>query len=262
MNTDNATQKTPFTFSDLLAVLFAAAGAAGGTILVLKSPESKMQLYGAISALAGAIFFLVAGMSSNNSRTYGGNIVKAGVIAAVFWGITGFLADRYAAWGTTSGHLRPLHTSALIFVIGGNALLASSFYAVQRICRARLYGRFAPWFVLIGFNTAIVMAATGTILGISEGAEYSEPEWYTDLWLTLVWTTYVVVYLGTVMRSKEGRGHVVNWFYILIILAVFMLHIADNITVPVSFLGSKNYAAYAGVQDALAQWWYNHTQWW
>jgi cytochrome c oxidase cbb3-type subunit I len=253
-----AVQKEPLTFSDLLAVLFAASGLAGGVILVLKSPETEMQLQGAILAASGIIFFLVAGMSGNNSRTYNSNMVKAAIIAAVFWCIAGILVDQYLAWDATIGRLRPLHTSAIIFACGGNALLASSFYVGQRTCGTKLYGRFAPWFVVIGFNTMVVMATTGYILGITEGKEYAEPEWYTDLWLTLVWMVYLAVFLGTVLRSKEGRIHVANWCYLFVIAAVAILHIANNATIPVSFTSSKSYAVYAGVQDAMTQWWYSH----
>jgi hypothetical protein len=115
------------------------------------------------------------------------------------------------------GRLRPLHTSAVIFAFGGNVLIATSFYVVQRTCRARLVGDLAPWFVVLGFNFFIVIAGTGYLLGITQSKEYAEPEWYSDLWLTVVWVVYLLVYLGTIMRRTEPHIYVANWFYLAFI---------------------------------------------
>ncbi|MBY0421546.1 MAG: cbb3-type cytochrome c oxidase subunit I, partial [Parvularculaceae bacterium] len=199
-------------------------------------------------------------------------VVKAATIAAMFWGIAGFLVGLIialqlaypnlfyfpdAAW-TNFGRLRPLHTSAVIFAFGGNVLLATSFYVVQRTCRARLAGGLAPWFVFWGFQLFIVVAATGYLMGVTQSREYAEPEWYADLWLTIVWVVYLLVFLGTIWKRKEPHIYVANWFYLSFIVTIAMLHIVNNLAVPVSAFGSKSYSLFAGVQDALTEWWYAH----
>ena len=201
---------------------------------------------------------------------YDDDPIRWGVIATVFWGLAGFLAGLYIALQlafpalnlgieyTSFGRLRPLHTSAVIFAFGGNALIATSFYVVQRTCRARLAFPALARFVFWGYQLFIVLAATGYMLGITEGREYVEPEWYVDLWLTIVWVAYLLVFGGTVLLRKEPHIYVANWFYLSFILTIAMLHIVNNLSVPVSWLGSKSYSAFAGVQDALTQWWYGH----
>jgi cytochrome c oxidase cbb3-type subunit 1 len=156
------------------------------------------------------------------------------------------------------GRLRPLHTSGVIFAFGGNALIATSFYVVQRTCRARLAGGMAGWFVFWGYQLFIVMAAVGYLAGITEGREYAEPEWFVDLWLTIVWVVYLLVFLGTLWKRKEPHIYVANWFYLAFIVTVALLHIVNNLSLPVSLLGAKSYSLFAGVQDALTQWWYGH----
>lgn len=201
---------------------------------------------------------------------YFDEVVKYGVIATVFWGVVGFLVGVVVAlqlafpdlnlgpW-LNFGRTRPLHTSAVIFAFGGNALIATSFYIVQRTSRARLFGGDGlGWFVFWGYNLFIVMAATGYLLGITQGKEYAEPEWYVDIWLTIVWVAYLVAFLGTIFIRKEPHIYVANWFFLAFIVTIAMLHIVNNLAVPVSFLGSKSYSAFAGVQDALTQWWYGH----
>jgi len=210
-----------------------------------------------------------AGPAALQSRYYD-DVIRWGVIATVFWGVVGFLVGVVIALQlpfpalnlnnefTTFGRLRPLHTSAVIFAFGGNALLATSFYVVQRTCRARLFAPKLANFVFWGYQLFIVLAATGYILGITEGKEYAEPEWYVDLWLTLVWVCYLVVFVGTLVKRSEPHIYVANWFYLAFIITIAMLHIVNNLSMPVSLLGSKSYAAFAGVQDALTQWWYGH----
>ncbi|WP_421725233.1 cytochrome-c oxidase, cbb3-type subunit I [Bauldia sp.] len=196
--------------------------------------------------------------------------IKFATIAALFWGVAGFLAGLLLAlqlafpvlnfdlpW-ITFGRLRPLHTSAVIFAFGGNALLATSFYVVQRTCRARMVGDLAPWFVVIGYNFFILIAGTGYLLGITEGKEYAEPEWYADLWLTVVWVVYLLVFLGTILRRKEPHIYVANWFFLAFILTIAVLHLGNNAAIPVSVFSSKSYIVWAGVQDAMIQWWYGH----
>ena len=203
---------------------------------------------------------------------YEDTIVKFGVAASMFWGIAGFLVGLIIAlqltfpgvfyvpelgW-TNFGRLRPLHTSAVIFAFGGNVLIATSFYVVQRTCRTRLAGGMWPWFVFWGYNLFIVIAGTGYLLGVTQSKEYAEPEWYADLWLTIVWVAYLLVFLGTLWKRKEPHIYVANWFYLSFIVTIAMLHIVNNLTVPVNLTGSKSYQLFAGVQDALTQWWYGH----
>ncbi|MGI9388361.1 MAG: cbb3-type cytochrome c oxidase subunit I, partial [Methyloligellaceae bacterium] len=200
---------------------------------------------------------------------YADEVIRYGVIATLFWGITGFLVGvviaAQLAWPWLNiepylnfGRLRPVHTSAVIFAFGGNALIATGFYVVQRTCKARLYGGDLPWFVFWGYQLFIVMAATGYLLGVTQSKEYAEPEWYVDLWLTIVWVAYLIVFLGTLIRRKEPHIYVANWFFLSFIITVAMLHLVNNLAMPVSFLGAKSYSAFAGVQDALTQWWYGH----
>jgi len=196
--------------------------------------------------------------------------VKFATVAAVLWGIAGFSVGLWAAlelafpvlnfdlpW-ISFGRIRPLHTSAVIFAFGGNVLLATSFYVVQRTCRARLAGDVAPWFVVLGYNFFIVIAGTGYLLGITQSKEYAEPEWYADLWLTVVWVTYFLVFLGTIMRRREPHIYVANWFYLAFILTIAVLHLGNNAAIPVSVYSPKSYIVWGGVQDAMVQWWYGH----
>ncbi|MGO4408173.1 cytochrome-c oxidase, cbb3-type subunit I [Bosea sp. RAF48] len=196
--------------------------------------------------------------------------VKFATVAAMVWGIAGFTVGLLIAsqlafpdlnfdlpW-INFGRMRPLHTSAVIFAFGGNVLIGTSFYVVQRTCRARLAGTLSPWFVVLGYNLFIVIAGTGYLLGITQGKEYAEPEWYADLWLTIVWVAYLLVFLGTVMKRKEPHIYVANWFYLGFILTIAVLHIGNNVAVPVSVLSPKSYGLWSGVQDAMFQWWYGH----
>ena len=196
-------------------------------------------------------------------------VVRFGAIATVFWGLTGFLVGvviaSQLAWPDlnlapwfTFGRLRPLHTSAVVFAFGGNALICTSFYVVQRTCQARLAFGALAWFVFWGYQLFIVMAASGYLLGITQSKEYAEPEWYVDLWLTVVWVAYLLVYLGTIVKRREPHIYVANWFYLSFIVTVAMLHVVNNLALPVSLVGAKSYTLFAGVQDALTQWWYGH----
>jgi len=202
---------------------------------------------------------------------YNEAVIRKFTLAAAFWAVVAFLVGVVIAlqlafpalnlgleW-TTFGRLRPVHTSAAIFAFGGNALFATSLYVVQRTSRASLFGGPAlADFLFWGYQLFIVLAASGYVLGITQSKEYAEPEWYVDLWLTLVWVVYLVVYVGTLMRRKEPHIYVANWFFLAYIVTVAMLHIGNGIALPVSFLGAKSYAALSGVQDAMLQWWYGH----
>ena len=212
----------------------------------------------------------VGAISAPDQGRYDDDPIRWGVIATVFWGMAGFLAGLYIAlelafpvlnlgleW-TTFGRLRPLHTSAVIFAFGGNALIATSFYVVQRTCRARLAFPALARFVFWGYQLFIVLAATGYLMGVTEAKEYAEPEWYVDLWLTVVWLAYLAVFVGTLVKRSEPHIYVANWFFLSFILTVALLHVVNNVNIPVSIVGSRSYPLWAGVQGALVQWWYGH----
>ncbi len=207
-----------------------------------------------------------------NHGVYMDDVVRAGVIATAFWGIAGFLVGviialqlafpalnlEFAQPFLNFGRLRPLHTSAVIFAFGGNALIMSSFYIVQRTSGVRLWGGNLGWFVFWGYQIFIVLAATGYVLGATQSKEYAEPEWYVDIWLTVVWVAFLVAFLGTLAIRKERHIYVANWFLLSFIVTVAMLHIVNNLSIPVSIFGSKSVQVFSGVQDAMTQWWYGH----
>jgi cytochrome c oxidase cbb3-type subunit I len=208
-------------------------------------------------------------LRDNGDTAYMDGPIRYGVIATMFWAIVGLLVGvaiaAQLAWPELNfgpyfsfGRMRPLHTSAVVFAFGGNALIATSFWVVQRTSRARLFGGNLAWFVFWGYQFFIVMAASGYLLGITQSREYAEPEWYVDIWLTFVWVAYLVVFLGTIVKRKEPHIYVANWFYLSFIVTIAMLHVVNNMSVPVSFFGAKSYSVFAGVQDALTQWWYGH----
>ena len=258
----------------LVACLLAVIAAA----LAVDTAYSIQMVIVAIAALlalgvtlARTDYDVLTGAKKAPAQTgYYDDVIRWGVIATMFWGIAGFLAGLYIALQlafpalnlgleyTTFGRLRPLHTSAVIFAFGGNALISTSFWVVQRTCRARLAFPALARFVFWGYQLFIVLAATGYLLGITEGREYAEPEWYVDIWLTVVWVSYLAVFLGTIVKRAEPHIYVANWFYLAFIVTVAMLHLVNNLSMPVSIFGSKSYSAFAGVQDALTQWWYGH----
>ncbi|MFZ1743556.1 MAG: cytochrome-c oxidase, cbb3-type subunit I [Pontixanthobacter sp.] len=216
------------------------------------------------SAIAQGVFKMPADQS-----TYDDEPIRWGVIATVFWGLAGLLAGLFIALQLAFpvlniepylnfGRVRPLHTSAVIFAFGGNALIATSFYVVQRTCRARLAFPSLARFVFWGYQLFIVLAASGYLLGISQGKEYAEPEWYTDWWLTVVWVSYLLVFVATIVKRKEPHIYVANWFYLAFIITVAMLHVVNNLDMPYSLVGSTSYPLFGGVQGALVQWWYGH----
>jgi cytochrome c oxidase cbb3-type subunit 1 len=149
-----------------------------------------------------------------------------------------------------------LHTNAVIFAFGGCALFASSYYIVQRTCQVRLFGGPLAAFTFWGWQLVIVLAAITLPLGITSGKEYAELEWPIDILITLVWVSYAVVFFGTVIKRKVAHLYVANWFFGAFILTVAVLHLVNSAALPVSFW--KSYSAYAGVQDAMIQWWYGH----
>jgi cytochrome c oxidase cbb3-type subunit 1 len=224
-----------------------------------------------MTATAGAMNVPRAAQWPVAREGYVEDVVRAFLVATVFWGIAGFAMGTFIAFQlafpvlnldlewTTFGRLRPVHTSAVIFAFGGNALIGTSLYVVQRTCRARLFGGWPlGWTVFWGYQLFIVLAATGYVLGISQGKEYAEPEWYVDWLLTIVWVAYLVAFAGTIMKRREPHIYVANWFYLAFIITIAMLHIGNNLAIPVSLFGTKSYGVASGVQDAMIQWWYGH----
>ena len=200
---------------------------------------------------------------------YNYDIVRKFVIATIIWGITGFLAGVYIAFQLAYpdlnfdpyfnfGRLRPLHTSAVIFAFGGNALLGTSFFVVQRTTGAKLWGGKLVDFVFWGYQAFIVLAAVGYLLGITQAKEYAEPEWYADLLLTIIWVLYLLIYLMTLKDRKEPHIYVANWFYLGFIVTVAVLHIVNNLAIPISINDTKSYPLWGGVQSAMIEWWYGH----
>ena len=260
-------------FSDALAIGAGVLFGIVGLIWLLAGHDDAIRFHGGVLALGAAIgiAYVFRHIDDATDHTnYMDGPIRFTTIAAVFWGIAGFTVGDILAWQlavpalnldlpwTSFGRLRPLHTSAVIFAFGGNVLIATSLYVVQRTCHARLPGRWSPWFVVWGYNIFIVIAGTGYLLGVTQSKEYAEPEWYADILLTIVWVAYLLVFLGTLAKRKEPHIYVANWFYLAFIVTVAMLHVVNNAAVPVSLLSSKSYIVYSGVQDAMTQWWYGH----
>jgi cytochrome c oxidase cbb3-type subunit I len=279
--TEVATRKA-MTFGEGGLSLFFALTAFLSIIAAAKAEDTPFAFHAYLAA-AASIAALIAILSHYQDRpaalppqevngrpNYQLGPVKLAAALAVFWAIAGFLVGLWAAlelaWPALNfdlpwinfGRIRPLHTSAVIFAFGGNVLIATSFYVVQKTCRTRIAGELAPWFVVLGYNFFIVIAGTGYLLGVTQSKEYAEPEWYADLWLTVVWVSYLLVFLGTLIKRKEPHIFVANWFYLAFIVTIAVLHLGNNPAIPVSWFGSKSYIAWGGVQDAMFQWWYGH----
>jgi len=204
----------------------------------------------------------------DTSLNYNYKVVKQFAIATVVWGVVGMLVGviiaAQLAWPAlnldtawlTYGRLRPLHTNAVIFAFGGCALFATSYYVVQRTSQVRLFSDTLAAFTFWGWQLVIVAAAVTLPLGLTSGKEYAELEWPIDILITLVWVSYAVVFFGTLVKRKVPHIYVANWFFGGFILAVALLHVVNSMAIPVSL--TKSYSAYAGVQDAMIQWWYGH----
>ena len=195
-------------------------------------------------------------------------VVRNFSLAAVLWGVVGMLVGVLIAaqmtWPELNfgipwlsfGRLRPLHTNAVIFAFGGCALFASSYYVVQRTCQVKLFGGALASLTFWGWQLVIVLAAISLPMGYTSGKEYAELEWPIDILITLVWVAYAVVFFGTIAIRRVRHIYVANWFFGAFILTVALLHLVNSAAVPVSL--TKSYSAYAGVQDAMVQWWYGH----
>ena len=200
--------------------------------------------------------------------SYDDHIVRMFFIATVIWGVVAMLlgitiAFQLAEWKLnfglpwiTFGRLRPLHTNAAIFAFCGNAIFAGIYYSHQRLLKARLFNDLLSKIHFWGWQLIIVLAAVTLPLGITTGKEYAELEWPIDILITLIWVVFAVNFFGTILRRRERHIYVAIWFYIATILTVAVLHIINSLELPVTFL--KSYSVYAGVQDALVQWWYGH----
>ena len=209
-------------------------------------------------------------MSPDIAPTFNYKVVRQFTIMTVVWGIVGMLVGVIIAaqllWpeflGGISwlsyGRLRPLHTNAVIFAFGGSALFATSYYVVQRTCQVRLFCGPLAAFTFWGWTAVIVLAAITLPLGYTSGKEYAELEWPIDILITLVWVSYAIVFFGTLYLRKTPHIYVANWFYGAFILTVAVLHLVNSAEMPVSLWPMKSYSAYAGVQDAMVQWWYGH----
>jgi cytochrome c oxidase cbb3-type subunit 1 len=204
-------------------------------------------------------------MLETQSR-YNYKVVRQFTVMSVIWGIVGMLVGVIIAaqlvWPELNigflhfGRLRPLHTNAVIFAFGGCALMGSSYYVVQRTCHTRIFSDGLAAFTFWGWQLVIVLAAITLPLGFTQGKEYAELEWPIDILIAVVWVAYAIVFFGTIFKRKVTHIYVANWFYGSFILAVALLHIINSAAIPVSL--TKSYSAYAGVQDAMVQWWYGH----
>jgi cytochrome c oxidase cbb3-type subunit I len=207
-----------------------------------------------------------------SQATYNYKVVRQFVVMTVIWGIVGMLVGVIIAsqlvWPELNvieylsyGRLRPLHTNAVIFAFGGSALFATSFYVVQRTCHTTLFAPGLATFIFWGWQLVILLAALSLPLGFTSGKEYAELEWPIDLLITVIWVAYAVVFFGTIGTRKTPHIYVANWFFGAFIIAVALLHIFNSAEIPVfeaGILTPKSYSAYAGVQDAMVQWWYGH----
>ena len=207
-------------------------------------------------------------MSLSKENTYNYRVVRQFSVMAVVWGVVGMLVGvviaSQLAWPEflggipwlSYGRLRPLHTNAVIFAFGGCALMGTSYYVVQRTSNVRLFSDALAGFTFWGWQLVILAAAVTLPLGYTQGKEYAELEWPIDILIAVVWVAYAVVFFGTLVKRKVEHIYVANWFYGAFIVAVAILHIVNSAAIPVSL--TKSYSAYAGVQDAMVQWWYGH----
>jgi cytochrome c oxidase cbb3-type subunit 1 len=207
-------------------------------------------------------------MAKTINETYNYTVVRQFAVMTIVWGIVGMLVGviiaAQLAWPAlnfdlpwiTFSRLRPLHTNAVIFAFGGCAMFATSYYVVQRTCHARLLSDGLAAFTFWGWQLIILSAALSFPLGITTGKEYAELEWPIDILIAVVWVAYAIVFFGTIMKRRVEHIYVANWFYGAFIITVAVLHIVNSAALPVTLL--KSYSAYAGVQDAMIQWWYGH----
>lgn len=260
-----------------IALAISLLVAVWGLVLALAGRDDILLIHGLLILLFGLVStYLVMyryddpAPGPERLASYYDEPIKAGIFFAMAWAVfamfVGVWVASQLAWpdlafdaGWSSyGRLRPAHTTGVIFGFGGNALIATSFHVVQRTSRARLPDQLSPLFVIVGFNMFCLMAVAGYLTGVTQSKEYAESEWYADIWLVIVWVTYFVLYIRTLARRKEPHIYVANWYFMAFILVVAVLHIVNNLAVPVSIGHAKSYTVWPGVQDAMVQWWYGH----
>lgn len=214
-------------------------------------------------------------MSSNNTSNsnletfyYDNTYVRNFLIATTVFGVIGMSVGLLVAcqfvWPeanfgiqyTTFGRIRPLHTNAIIFAFVGNGIFAGVYYSLQRLCKARMYSDLLSKIHFWGWQTIILAAAITLPLGMTSGKEYAELEWPIDIAITVIWIVFGVNMFMTIIKRRERHLYVAIWFFIATFVTVAMLHVVNSFALPISFM--KSYSWYAGVQDALVQWWYGH----
>ncbi len=205
---------------------------------------------------------------NSQATTYNDKVVRQFALMTVVWGVVGMLVGvviaAQLAWPELNfgipwfsyGRLRPLHTNAVIFAFGGCALFATSYHVVQRTCQVRIFNDTLAAFTFWGWQLVILSAAITLPMGYTTSKEYAELEWPIDILIALVWVAYAVVFFGTIGIRRVRHIYVANWFFGAMIIAVALLHIVNSAEVPAGWM--KSYSAYAGVQDAMVQWWYGH----
>jgi cytochrome c oxidase cbb3-type subunit 1 len=205
-----------------------------------------------------------------SSEQYNYDIVRKFAIMALVWGLIGMAAGLYIALELafpafnldiaqiTFGRLRPVHTTLVIFGFGGSALFATSYYVVQRTCQTRLWGDTLANFTFWGWQVVLLLGALSYMWGYSQGREYAEFPWPIDVLITVVWVAYLTIYVQTLRRRSQPHIYVANWFYLSFILATALLHVFNNLAVPIGMFSMTSYSAFSGVQDAMTQWWYGH----
>jgi cytochrome c oxidase cbb3-type subunit 1 len=205
-----------------------------------------------------------------SSQQYDYSSIKLFTIASIFWAIFGmgmgvFIAFQmafpdlnFASEYLTFGRLRPTHTSGVIFAFSGNVLFATSLYVVQRTCQARIHMPSLVKILFYGYQLFLLLAICGYPIGITQGKEYAEPEWYADLLLLFIWVGYLYVYIMTLKNRQEPHIYVSNWFYLAFIIVIAVLHIGNNLVMPLGLANSMSVSIFAGVQSAMIQWWYGH----
>ena len=206
--------------------------------------------------------------TTRNNNIYCDHVVKTLVMFSVFWAIAGMFAGVYVAaelvWPSlhfeqawlSYGRLRTLHTNVVIFGFGVSALMGTAYYSVQRTCHVPLYAPNLAWATCWLWQIAILFGGISLLAGFNSSKEYAELEWPFDIAITIVWVCFAIVFFGTIVKRKIKEIYISNWFYGGLIIVIAMLHIVNNLAIPVTF--TKSYSLFVGAQDAIVQWWYGH----
>ena len=206
--------------------------------------------------------------SPSTQEVYHDRIVKILVMFSIFWALLGMIAGVYASaelvWPALNldhpwlsfGRVRTLHTNVVIFGFGVSALMGTAYYSVQRTSHIPLFAPKLAWFTCWAWQVAILLGGISLLAGFNSSKEYAELEWPFDIAITLVWVCFAIVFFGTIATRRIREIYISNWFYGGLIIVIAMLHIVNNLAIPVTF--TKSYSLYAGAQDAIVQWWYGH----